>query len=478
MPTAPAPSQPDEVLAEIARYVAESPISSEEAYRTAHIALLDAIGCGLLALRFPACTRLLGPLVPGTAVAHGARVPGTPYVLDPVQAAFNIGTMNRWLDYNDTWLAAEWGHPSDNIAGILATADWLSQTRVADGKPPLLMREVLTAAIKAYEIQGVLALVNAFNRVGLDHVLLVRAATAAVVTGLLGGDTGVILTAVSHAFVDGGTLRAYRHEPNAGSRTSWAAGDAASRGVRLALLARTGEMGYPQALSARTWGFYDVLFGGQPFVLARPFGSYVMENVLFKVSYPAEFHAQTAVECAVHLHPEVTSRLADVERIAITTQESAIRIIAKSGPLRNPADRDHCLQYMVAVGLLKGGLIAEDYEDAQAADGRIDWLRDRMVVTEDPDYSQAYLDPEKRSVANAVQVFFADGTSTERVAVEYPIGHRRRRAEALPLLERKLADNAATRLPPRRVDALLGLWPDPARLAEMPVHAFMGALAI
>lgn len=477
MPTSPPPSQPDEVLAEIARYVAESPISSEEAYRTAHIALLDAIGCGLLALRFPACTKLLGPLVPGTLVARGARVPGTPYVLDPAQAAFNIGAMNRWLDYNDTWLAAEWGHPSDNIAGILATADWLSQTRVADGKPPLLMREVLTAAIKAYEIQGVLALENAFNRVGLDHVLLVRAATAAVVTGLLGGDEGDILTAVSHAFVDGGTLRAYRHEPNAGTRKSWAAGDAASRGVRLALLARTGEMGYPQALSVRTWGFYDVLFGGQSFVLARPFGSYVMENVLFKVSYPAEFHAQTAVECAVRLHPEVASRLAEVERIAITTQESAIRIIAKSGPLRNPADRDHCLQYMVAVGLLKGGLTAEDYEDAQAADVHIDWLRDRTVVTEDPDYSQAYLDPEKRSVANAVQVFFADGTSTERVAVEYPIGHRRRRAEALPLLRRKLDENAATRLPPRRVDALLELWHDPARLADMPVHEFMSALA-
>lgn len=453
-------------------------MTSTEAARTAHYMLLDAIGCGLLALRYPECTKLLGPIVPETVVPHGARVPGTPYVLDPVQAAFDIGTMNRWLDYNDAWLAAEWGHPSDNLGGILAAADWRSRQRVAEGKPPLLMRDVLTAAVKAHEIQGILALENSFNRVGLDHVLLVRVATAAVVTALLGGDTETVLAAVSNAWMDGGTLRAYRHAPNAGSRKSWAAGDATSRGVRLALMALAGEMGYPTALTATTWGFYDVLFHGAPFRLARPFGSYVMENVLFKVAYPAEFHAQTAAEAAIALHATVLPRRDEIERIELTTQESAIRIISKTGPLDNPADRDHCLQYIVAVALLTGNLTADDYQDAAAADRYIDALRARMSVREDPAYSRDYLDPEKRSVANAVQVFFTDGTATERIAVEYPVGHRRRRNEAIPLLERKLADNAATRLSARRCAELVALWRDPDRFAALPVHEFMGALAL
>ncbi|MFI5274023.1 MAG: bifunctional 2-methylcitrate dehydratase/aconitate hydratase [Ktedonobacterales bacterium] len=470
--------QPDALLVEIARYAVEAEIASAAAYTTAHYSLLDAIGCGLLALSYPECAKLLGPVVPGTVVPHGARVPGTSYVLDPVQAAFDIGTINRWLDYNDTWLAAEWGHPSDNLGGILAAADWLSQSRVAGGGEPLLMRDVLTAAIKAHEIQGVLALENGFNRVGLDHVLLVRVATAAVVTALLGGDTNDALAAVSNAWADGGTLRAYRQAPNTGSRKSWAAGDATSRGVRLALLALAGEMGYATILSAPAWGFQDALLRGNALRLARPLGSYVMENVLFKVSYPAEFHAQTALEAAIALHPRTLPLLDQIERIELTTQESAVRIIAKTGPLYNPADRDHCIQYMVAVGLLKGGLTADDYSDAAAADPRIDALRDRMVVIEDAGYSRDYLDPQKRSIANAVQVFFRDGTATEKVEVAYPLGHRRRRAEALPLLERKFASNVATRLPARRRALLLALWQDETRLQQLPVHEFMHALAL
>ena len=468
----------DDALLKIAEYVVHAEITSAEAHMTAHYSLLDAIGCGLLALRYPECVKLLGPIAPGTVVPHGARVPGTSFILDPVLAAFDIGAMNRWLDYNDAWLAAEWGHPSDNMAGILAAADWLSRTRVAEGKAPLLMRDALTAAIKAHEIQGVLALENSFNRVGLDHVLLVRVATAAVVTRLLGGDIDDVLAAVSNAWIDGGALRTYRHAPNTGSRKSWAAGDATSRGVRLALMARSGEMGYPTALTAGTWGFYDVLFHGQPFRLARPFGSYVMENVLFKVSYPAEFHAQTAAECAITLRPLVEGRLDEIERIVITTQESAVRIISKTGPLRNPADRDHCIQYIAAVALLHGDLTADDYEDAAAADPRIDALRAKTVVTEDAGYTADYLDPEKRSVANAVQIFFADGSSTEKVAVEYPLGHRRRRTEALEPLERKFATNIATRLPARRCQELVALWRDPERLAQLPVHDFMGALGM
>ncbi|TMG93026.1 MAG: bifunctional 2-methylcitrate dehydratase/aconitate hydratase, partial [Betaproteobacteria bacterium] len=424
--------RPDRVLVDIADYASKSEIGGAEAYDTARLCLMDTLGCGLEALEYPACTKLLGPLVPGTAVEKGARVPGTRFELDPVQAAFNIGAMIRWLDFNDTWLAAEWGHPSDNLGGILAVADWLSRNGA-----PLVMRDVLTAMIKAHEIQGVIALQNSFNRVGLDHVVLVKVASTAVVSNLLGLSREAIINAVSHAWVDGHSLRTYRHAPNTGSRKSWAAGDATSRAVRLALIAKTGEMGYPSVLTAKTWGFYDVLFRGKPFRFPRRYGSYVMENVLFKISFPAEFHAQTAVEAAVELHPEVKGRLADIKKIEIVTHESAIRIIDKKGPLNNPADRDHCIQYMVAIGLIKGNLTAPDYEDGVARDPRIDALRAKMVCIENKRYSRDYLDPRKRSIANQLQIFFKDGTKTRKVAVEYPLGHRRRRNEGIPLLEEK-----------------------------------------
>jgi 2-methylcitrate dehydratase len=468
----------DDVIAQIAAYAVEYEAPSAEALATAHLSLLDALGCGLLALRFPACTKLLGPVVPGIVTPHGARVPGCSYELDPVTAAFNIGAMNRWLDYNDTWLAAEWGHPSDSLGGILALADYRSRVAVAEGRVPLQMRDALLAMVKAHEIQGVLALENSFNRAGMDHVLLVRVATAAVVTKLLGGSRDDALAAVSNAWVDGGPLRVYRHAPNAGSRKSWAAGDATSRGVRLALMALTGEQGYASALTTPGWGFEDALFRSQRLTLPRPLGSYVMENVLFKARYPAEFHAQTAVECGVALHPQVAGRLDEIERIEITTQESAIRIISKTGPLRNPADRDHCLQYMLAVALLKGDLSADDYSDEAASDPRIDALRERMRVTEDAEFSREYLDPEARSIANAAQVFFADGSSTPRVEVRFPIGHRRRRAEARPYLLTKFAANIATRLPARRCERLVALWHEPETLAALPVHQFMDLLAM
>ncbi|MEY2880136.1 MAG: hypothetical protein RLZZ15_2516, partial [Verrucomicrobiota bacterium] len=439
---------PDALLVELADYALNFATPSAEALDTARWCLLDSLACGIMALRYPACTKLLGPVVPGTTITNGARVPGTTHELDPVQAAFNIGTLVRWLDFNDTWLAAEWGHPSDNLGAILAVADWISRNRAAgaplsafgsplsalNSRPPLTVKDVLTMMVKAHEIQGVLALDNSFNRVGLDHVLLVRIASTAVATALLGGTRDQIVNALSHAWLDGSALRTYRHAPNTGSRKSWAAGDATSRAVRLALIAMTDEMGYPSVLTAKTWGFQDVSFKGNPVKLARPLASYVMENVLFKISFPAEFHAQTAVECAVQLHPQVRDRLAAIARIELTTHESALRIIDKSGPLNNPADRDHCLQYMTAIGLIFGNLTAEHYEDTTAADPRIDALRAKMIVTEDLTYSRDYLDPEKRSIANAVQVFFRDGTSTPRIEVHFPIGHRRRRKEGNPIL--------------------------------------------
>src|SRR6476619_4263995 len=400
---------PDDVLVQIADYVANYSIASDEAYRTAHYCLLDTLGCGFEALGYPACTKLLGPIVPGTVAPNGAKVPGTAYQLDPVQAAFNLGAMIRWLDFNDTWLAAEWGHPSDNLGGILMTADWLSRNAVAAGRKPLAMQDVLTAMIKAHEIQGVIALANSFNRVGLDHVVLVKVASTAVVAHMLGLSRDEIINAVSLAWVDGQSLRTYRHAPNTGSRKSWAAGDATSRAVRLALIAKTGEMGYPSVLTAKTWGFYDVLFKGGPFKFDRPYGSYVMENVLFKISFPAEFHAQTAVECAMQLHAQVHDRLAQIERVVIETQESAVRIIDKTGPLANPADRDHCIQYMVAIPLIFGHLTAADYEDTVASDPRVDELRNRMVVRENTTFTQDYYAADKRYIGNAVQVFFKDG---------------------------------------------------------------------
>jgi len=470
--------QPDKVVTDIADYVARFCVKSKEAYNTARLCLIDTLGCGLESLEYPACTKLLGPVVPGTVVPHGARVPGTPWQLDPITAAFSIGALIRWLDFNDTWLAAEWGHPSDNLGGILATADWLSRTRLAQGTRPLTVRDVLTAMIKAHEIQGVIALENSFNRVGLDHVVLVKVATTAVVTHMLGGTRDEIINAITNAWVDGQSLRTYRHAPNTGSRKSWAAGDATSRGVRLALMALKGEMGYPSVLTAKTWGFYDVLFRGKPFRFRRPYGSYVMENVLFKISYPAEFHAQTAVEAAIRLHPLVKDRLDAIKRIVITTHESAIRIIDKKGPLNNPADRDHCIQYMAAVGLIKGSLTAADYEDAAAADPRIDRLRSKMTCVESKQWSRDYLDPAKRSIANAIQVFFSDGSKTENVAIEYPLGHRRRRGEGVPQLEAKFRTNLARRFAPKQQRAILGLCLDARRLAQTPVSAFVDLFVV
>ncbi len=469
----------DDVILGIVDYVATRSIDSAEAFDTARHCLIDTLGCGFEALEYPACTKLLGPLVPGTIVPNGAKVPGTPYVLDPVQAAFNIGTMIRWLDFNDTWLAAEWGHPSDNLGGILATADWLSRNAIAQGKEPLVMRDVLTAMIKAHEIQGCMALANSFNRVGLDHVVLVKLASAAVVAQMLGLSRDEIANTLSLAFVDGQSLRTYRHAPNAGSRKSWAAGDATSRAVRLALIAKTGEMGYPSALTARTWGFYDVAFKGQPFRFERPigeWGSYVMENVLFKISFPAEFHAQTAVEAAMTLHDALKlagKSAADIAKVTIRTHEAAIRIIDKQGPLANPADRDHCIQYMVAVPLLYGHLTAADYEEDVAADPRIDALRARIACVEDPQFTRDYLDPSKRSIANALTVELADGTRLDEVIVEYPIGHRRRRAEGMPVLVEKFRRNLARRFPPKQQNAILDVALDATRLAATPVHEFV-----
>jgi 2-methylcitrate dehydratase len=470
--------RPDKVLVDIADYASRFKIVSKEAYATAHYCLLDTLGCGFEALSYPACTKLLGPIVPGTVVPNGAKVPGTSFQLDPVQAAFNIGAMIRWLDFNDPWLAAEWGHPSDNLGGILATADWLSRNAVAGGKPPLVVRDVLTAMIKAHEIQGVIALENSFNRVGLDHVVLVKVASTAVVASLLGLSNEEIVAAVSLAWVDGQSLRTYRHAPNTGSRKSWAAGDATSRAVRLALIARTGEMGYPSVLSAKTWGFYDVLFDGQPFKFQRPYGSYVMENVLFKISFPAEFHAQTAVECAMALHPLVKNRVDDIAKITIRTHESALRIIDKKGPLANPADRDHCLQYMIAVPLIHGRLTAADYEDNIASDARIDALRAKMTCVEDKKFSRDYLDPAKRSIANAIAIEFNDGSRTKELVVEYPIGHRRRRTEGIPLLIDKFRTNLARRFPAKQQQAILDVALDAKRLEVTPVHEFVDMMTV
>ncbi len=464
---------PDQVLVDIAAYARDAKIDSTLAYDTARYCLMDTLACGFQALAYPACTRLLGPVVPGATMAGGARVPGTSYELDPVQGAFNIGAMIRWLDFNDTWLAAEWGHPSDNLGGILAVADWLSRKATAEGGQPLTVRDLLTAMIKAHEIQGVTALENGYNRVGLDHVILVRIATTAVVTALLGGSREQVINAVSNAWLDGGALRTYRHAPNTGSRKSWAAGDATSRGVRHALIAMTGEMGYPSALSAPKWGFYDVLFKGQPFIYRQPFGSYVMENVLFKISYPAEFHAQTAVECAMQLHPQVRDRLDQIDKVVIETQEPGVRIIDKTGPLANPADRDHCLQYMAAIPLIFGRLTAADYEDDIADDPRVDALRTKMEVRENPTFTAEYYAADKRYIGNAIQIFFRDGTKTERVQVDYPIGHRKRRSEGIPVLVAKFERSVAEVFPDAQCRRIRALFDDAARLDAMPVDEFV-----
>lgn len=470
--------EPDQVLVDIAEYVADYVVNSDEAMETARYCLMDTLGCGFLALRYPECTKHLGPIVPGTMVPFGSRVPGTQFELDPIKAAFDIGCMVRWLDFNDTWLAAEWGHPSDNLGAILSVADFLSRQAIAEGYSPMTMKDVLEAMVKAHEIQGVLALENSFNRVGLDHVILVKIASTAVVTHMLGGEKEDIIDAVSQALVDGQSLRTYRHSPNTGSRKSWAAGDATSRAVRLAMITMTGEMGYPGALTAKGWGFYDVSFSGKEFQFQRDYGSYVMENILFKISYPAEFHAQTAVEAGIQLHDQVKNRLDDIERVELNTHESAIRIISKEGPLHNPADRDHCLQYMVACGLVFGDLVADYYEDDVANDKRIDALRDKMTVKEDKQYSKDYHDPAKRSIANAVQIFFKDGSSTDKVEVEYPLGHRFRRDEGIPILIDKFKKNVYTRFPKRHGQEIIDLCLDEEAFLETPVNEFMNLLGI
>jgi len=475
---------PDQVLSDIADYALSYEVNSDLAYTTAHYCLLDTLGCGLEALEYSACTKLLGPTVPGTVVPHGAKVPGTAFQLDPVQAAFNIGAMIRWLDFNDTWLAAEWGHPSDNLGGILATADWLSRTTLASGRPALTMRDVLTAMIKAHEIQGCIALENSFNKVGLDHVVLVKVASTAVVCKLLGLSREQTVNAISLAWVDGQSLRTYRHAPNTGSRKSWAAGDATSRAVRLALMAQAGEMGYSSVLTAKTWGFYDVSFKGRPFSFQRSYSSYVMENVLFKISYPAEFHAQTAVEAAMKLFRQLAERglnASAIKSITVRTHEACLRIIDKKGPLANPADRDHCVQYMIAIPLIFGRLTAGDYEDAVAADPvwgpRIDAVRERITCVEEPSFTKDYHDPEKRSIANSLRMELNDGTVLEET-VEYPIGHRRRREEGMPLLIEKFKTNLRRRYEEERQGRILAASLDRERLASMPVNEYVDLYAL
>lgn len=462
----------DKVMVDIAHYVKHYTINSPLAYETALYCLMDSLGCAILALNFPDCTKLLGPVVPGTIVPQGARVPGTHLSLDPVLASFQIGLLIRWLDFNDTWLAAEWGHPSDNLGPILAVADYLSQVRMKEGQPPLTLREVLTALIKAQEIQGVLALDNSFNQRGLDHVILVKIASVAVVTDLLGGDEDAILNALSLAWVDGQSLRTYRHAPNTGSRKSWAAGDAGARAVQLAFLALRGEMGYPSALTAPRWGFYDVSFGGKTFSFQRPYGAYVMENILFKIAFPAEFHAQTAVEAALMLHPSVVNRLEDIESILLETQVAGATIISKIGPLYNPADRDHCLQYMVAIGLIWGDLRAEHYEDEIAQDPRIDSLREKMQVIENPKFTQAYHDPERRAIPNAIQITFKQGDQCQRIQVDYPLGHVRRREEGIPRLIEKCRRNLETHFTRQKTEQLMTTFSQEDCLS-LPVHQWM-----
>lgn len=469
---------PDPEMAAIADYVADYPLSSTEAFQTARYMLMDSLACAMLAMKHPECVKHLGPLVPGAQMTDGARVPGTPYQLDPVQAAYNIGVQVRWLDFNDTWLAAEWGHPSDNLGTILALADYLSRQSAASGGKVLTVRDVLAYAIKAHEIQGCYALQNSFNRVGLDHVILVRLASTAVATHMLGGSREQIINAVSHSWIDNGALRTYRHAPNAGPRKSWAAGDACRRAVTHALNAVKGCVGYPSALSAKTWGFYDVAFNGKRFEFERPFGTYVMENVLFKISFPAEFHAQTAVECAMKLHRDVAPRLEQVDRVVIETQEAGARIIDKTGPLANYADRDHCIQYMVAVPLIFGRLTADDYSDAVAADPRIDALRAKMQVSENPQFTKDYFDPDKRYIGNSAQVFFTDGTATEKVSIDYPIGHRKRRDEGIPVLLQKFESALRGHLPAHRVEQILEIARDPTGFEAMPVPRLMDLFAL
>ena len=469
----------DQVLQDIADYVIDYKILSDEALNTARNCLMDTIGCGLMALKYPNCTRHLGPIVPGTTVENGARVFGRSFELDPVKAAWDIGAIVRWLDFNDTWLAEEWGHPSDNLGAIMALSDYISRVNISNHKSPLSIKDVLEYMIKAHEIQGILALENSFNKVGLDHVLLVRVASTAVATHMLGGNRDQIIAALSQAWVDGSSLRTYRHAPNAGSRKSWAAGDATSRAVRLAMMTMSGEMGMPSVLSAPEWGFYDVSFKGKQFSFSKEYGSYVMENILFKISFPAEFHAQTAVECAVLLYPEIKDKLDAIDRIEVTTHESALRIIDKTGTLDNPADRDHCMQYMLAVAMIKGDLVAEFYEDSfHQQNPLIDELRSKMILTEDKRYSKDYLADDKRSIANALQIYFNDGSRTQKVEVEYPIGHRHRRKEGIPLLEKKFFNSLKNTFNNDQANRIYSLCLDSEKIKNTPVNEFMDLFVI
>ncbi|MHA2293096.1 MAG: bifunctional 2-methylcitrate dehydratase/aconitate hydratase [Candidatus Hodarchaeales archaeon] len=466
-------NQIDKEMVDIAKYVLEYLPDSDEAYNTARLCLMDSIGSAVLALRFPECAKMIGPVVPGTAVPNGARIPGTTYELDPITAAFNIGVLIRWLDYNDTWLAAEWGHPSDNLGAILGLGDYLSRKNIANGLEPLTMRDIFTWMIKAYEIQGCMALENSFNQRGIDHVILVKLASAAIAAGMLGCNERQVINTISQVWCDVGPLRTYRHAPNTGSRKSWAAGDATSRGVFLAFQSLRGEMGYNTCLSAPKWGFYDRIWNGNRFKFQLPYENYVIENILFKVGYPAEFHGQSAVEAAINLHSKVVDKLEEIKQIEIITHEAAVRIIDKRGPLHNPADRDHCLQYMVAIGLMKGSVVYEDYEEESAVNPQIDILREKMDVKEEPQFTKDYHDPDKRSISNSIQVFFNDGTNTEKITIEYPVGHRRRRSEAIPLLEEKFINNISSRYPSKKVEDLVTLFKEQERLEQMPVHLFM-----
>ena len=469
----------DQVLQDIADYVIDYKILSDEALNTARNCLMDTIGCGLMALKYPNCTRHLGPIVSGTTVENGARVFGRSFELDPVKAAWDIGAIVRWLDFNDTWLAEEWGHPSDNLGAIMALSDYISRVNISNHKSPLSIKDVLEYMIKAHEIQGILALENSFNKVGLDHVLLVRVASTAVATHMLGGNRDQIIAALSQAWVDGSSLRTYRHAPNAGSRKSWAAGDATSRAVRLAMMTMAGEMAMPSVLSAPEWGFYDVSFKGRQFSFSKEYGSYVMENILFKISFPAEFHAQTAVECAVLLYPEIKDKLDAIDRIEVTTHESALRIIDKTGTLDNPADRDHCMQYMLAVAMIKGDLVAEFYEVSfHQQNPLIDELRSKMILTEDKRYSKDYLADDKRSIANALQIYFNDGSRTQKVEVEYPIGHRHRRKEGIPLLEKKFFNSLKNTFNNDQANRIYSLCLDSEKIKNTPANEFMDLFVI
>lgn len=471
----------DQVLVDIADYVINYQINSPAALETAYYCFLDTLGCGMESLQYPSCKKLLGPVIPGSIIPHGVRVPGTQFQLDPVQAAFNIGIIIRWLDFNDTWLAAEWGHPSDNLGGILAVADWLSRKAVAVGKTPLTIKHVLDSMIKAHEIQGCLALENPFNRVGLDHVLLVKVASVAVISVMLGLSRDEILNALSLAWLDGQALRTYRHAPNTGTRKSWAAGDATSRAVRLALIAQTGEMGYPSVLTAKTWGFYDVLFNGEKFKFQRSYGSYVMENVLFKISFPAEFHAQTAIEAALILHKSMLNAgktHQDISKISIRTHEACMKIINKQGPLYNPADRDHCIQYMVAIPLIYGRLIASDYQDNIAVNPEIDILRKKITCIEEPAFTTAYHHPQQRAITNGVTIEFTDGTKFEEIVIEYPVGHAHRRQEGIPLLIDKFKTNLARQFPVRQQRRIINISLDKQKLLSMPVNEYLDLYVI